>query len=236
MSEQNLVNKILFGAVICLFLALLGSLWCGGNQSRSRKNWEHNYEVLQDSVEVIETKYGETLYENGSLILEKKELEEALNITKKQIKEYEKKLGSNLAYISNLEAQLKIKDTVTVTQVVHDTLSNSYLMNYKDEWLGFEEIFSLKSPSSPVLDVYNISMNVPLRVGLTDDYTIFVTSPNPYFNITSIEGAVIDGEKFAPKPKHWSFGVYGGFGVQYGLINKQLDAGPQGGFGIIYMF
>ena len=80
--------------------------------------------------------------------------------------------------------------------------------------------------------VYNIGMYLPLKVGITEDYTIFVTSPNPYFKASSIEGAVIDGSKFAKKPSRWTFSVYGGFGAQYGLINKQIDIGPQVSAGI----
>ena len=234
MEKLSSLNKVLLGAIAALLLTVLGLIVWNQNIQRSRNNWEHNYRVLQDSVEVVETKYGEVLYENGSLIIDKKELEEALDISKKQVKEYEKKLNSKLAYISKLEAQLEIKDTVTVTEIVHDTLSNSYTMGYDDKWLKFNETFSLKNPLKPEMQVYDISMNVPLKVGLTDNYTIFVTSPNPYFKVSSIEGAVIDGGKFNQKQPRWSAGVFAGFGIQYGMINKQLDAGPQVGAGISY--
>ena len=235
MEKLSNLNKYLIGTIAGLVILLIGCVTWNQNIQRNRENWKHNYEVLQDSVEVIQTKYGETLFENGSLILEKKELEEALGISQKQIKDYEKTLNAKLAYISKLEAQLAVKDTIKVTEIVHDTLSNSYTMSYKDEWLGFDEIFSLKNPLKPELSVYNIGMNVPLKVGLTDDYKIFVTSLNPYFIVTSIEGAVIDKSKFAPKPKRWAVGVYGGFGFSYGLLNKQIDIGPQIGAGVTYI-
>ena len=227
-------NKILIAVIAGLVLLCGGMYLYSSNLNRSNKNWKHNYEVLQDSVEVIKTKNGELLFENGSLIISKNELERALDISKKEVKEYEKKLGSKLAYISKLESQLNVKDTIVIEKekIVHDTLTNSYSMGYNDDWLKFDETFSLLNPSSPKLSVYNIGMNVPLKVGLTEDYTIFVTSPNPYFNITSIDGAVIDKGKFAPKPIRWTFSVYGGFGAQYGLINKQIDVGPQIGAGI----
>lgn len=230
------INKYLIGALIAL-VVMLGLSWVyNANIRRSNNNWKHNYEVMQDSVHVVETKYGEVLYEKGSLILEKSELEEALDISKKQIKEYEKALGSKLAYINKLEAELEIKDTVKITEIVHDTLTNSYLMSYKDDWLKFDENFNLSNPLFPEMSIYNINMNVPLKVGLGDDYTIFVTSPNPYFNVTSMEGAVIDGSRFAQKPKRWSIGLYGGFGLGYGLINKQIDIGPQLGIGFEFRF
>lgn len=233
---MSTINKILIGAGICLLLVFGIMIVWNSNLQRSNDNWRHNYEVLQDSVRVIETKNGELLYENGSLILDKKELSDALDLSKQQIKDYEKALGSKLAYISKLEAQLKVKDTITITNIVHDTINNSYIMSYKDDWLKFDEKLSLKNPNNPTLDVYNISMNVPLKVGLGDNYKIFVTSPNPYFNVTDIEGAVIDGGQFAKKQCRWSLGAYAGFGGGYGIISKKFDIGPQIGIGVGFRF
>lgn len=233
---MNNLNKYLIGAVVALLLVCAGAFIHSSNLKRANNNWKHNYEVLRDSMELVVTQSGEILYENGSLIIEKKELEAALDISKKQVKDYEKTLGSKLAYISKLESQVGVRDTITVTKVIHDTLTNSYSMNYDDGWLKFDQRFSMEVPDQPTFNIYNINMNVPLKVGLTNDYTIFVTSPNPYFKVTSIEGAVIDKGKFAPRPKHWMFGVYGGFGAGYGLINKQFDVGPQIGVGVGYIF
>ena len=236
MEKLNSLNKILIGVIVGLFLILgIGIVW-NQNLQRSNNNWKHNYEVLQDSVEVIETRNGELLFENGSLILQRKELYDALDLSQRQVRDYEKALGSKLAYISKLEAQLKIKDTVVVKEVVHDTLTNSYLMSYCDEWLKFDEKFSLQDPNNPSLQIYNITFDVPLKVGLGDNYRIFVTSPNPYFNITSIEGAVIDGSQFAKKPSRWTLGAYGGFGIGYDLIHKSFGVGPQLGVGIGFRF
>jgi hypothetical protein len=234
--NKKKVNWIIAGVMVVL-IGLLAWAWTSNvNIQRSNNNWKHNYEVLQDSVSVIKTKHDEVLFENGSLIIEKRDLQEALDISKQQVRDYEKALGSKLAYISKLEAQLKIKDTVYVTEVVHDTLTNSYRMSYCDDWLKFDENFSLLDPNNPVLKVYNIDMNVPLKVGLGGDYKIFVTSPNPYFNVTSIEGAVIDGSRFEKKISRWTLGAYGGFGFQYGLITKQIDVGPQVGVGVGFRF
>lgn len=221
------MNKII--TIAGLLLVLGGSVIINQNLRKENNRWKHNYEVLQDSVTVVETRYGEILYKNGSLILEKKELENALDITTKQVRDYEKKLGSSLAYISKLEGRIKIKDTVVVTKVVHDTLTNSYYASYKDPWLSFDQAFTFPS----TFKTYNIEMNIPLKVGLTDDYTIFVTSPCPYFNISNIEGAVINSSKFVSQ-KRWSIGVYAGFGLGYGLVNRQIDIGPQVGVGIGY--
>ena len=187
---------------------------------------------MRDSMTIVQTKLGETLAERGSLILDKRELEDALGISHDQIKSYEKTLGSKLAYISKLESQLQVKDTITLTKVVHDTLSNSYTGSYNDKWMSFNQKFILDK--NPRFEVYDISMNVPLKVGLTNDYTIFVTSPNPYFHPTDIEGAVIDGSRFTKKQRRLNIGLYGGVGIGYGMIGKQLDIGPQVGVGIGY--
>ena len=229
---MNTLSKILIGVVVGLVIAIGGMIVWNQNLHRSNNIWKHNYEAVQDSMHVIETKYGEVLYENSSLILEKKELEKEIGITKQEVKEYEKKLNSKLAYISKLETQLKIKDTIKVPEVIRDTLSNSYTVHYSDKWVGFGETFSLKNPYDPSISIYDIWINVPLKVGLTDDYKIFVTSPNPYFMVSSIEGAAIDKSKFVQKKPRWSFSIYAGFGAQYGLLAKEIDVGPQFGLGV----
>ena len=233
---MNKISKYL----ICVFTALtilFGFFWIRSfNVIQSNNNWKHNYEVLRDSIEVIKTKHGEVLYENGSLIIEKKELSDALDISKKQIKDYEKALDSKIAYISKLEAQLKIKDTVYVTEVIHDTLTNSYKAHYDDNWLNFDQDILFFTPDRPILKTYNISMNMPLKVGIGDNYRIFVTSPNPYFNVTSLEGAVIDGSMFMKKQSRWVLGSYIGFGLDYDLIHKDIGVGPQVGVGIGFRF
>lgn len=233
---MNKLNTWLIIACAALVLLVAGLWTYNTNIRRSNNNWKHNYEVLQDSVEVINTRNGELLFENGSLILQRKELFEALDLSQKQVRDYEKALGSKLAYIAELESRLEVKDTVVVKEIVYDNLTNSYTMGYDDGWLKFNQNLSFDEWNKPVLKTYDIGMNVPLKVGIGENYKIFVTSPNPYFNITSIEGAVVDGGQFAKKPRRWSFGAYAGFGGQYDLIHKTFGAGPQAGVGIGFRF
>ena len=75
-----------------------------------------------------------------------------------------------------------------------------------------------------------------MKVGLTNDYTIFVESENPYLNITNIEGAVIDGSSIRPNKKKWNLSLHAGVGVHYGLFGQQVDVGPYVGAGISYNF
>ena len=231
---MNNTTKILLCVIAVLVLALCGCIIWGQHNRRQNENWEQNYRVLQDSVEVVTTKYNEVLYEKGSLILEKNELENALGISEKQVKDYEKTLGSKLAYISRLESRLEMKDTVTITieKIVHDTLTNSYTGIYQDPWLSFNQRFTVESPTNYWFDNWEFKMNVPLKVGLTDNYTIFVQSDNPYFVVSNIEGAVLDKSRFAQKRQRLVIINYIGFGAQYGLIHKTFDVGPQIGVGV----
>ena len=230
------LNMWLIVAVAVLTLAVVGLCAYNVNVQRSSNNWRHNYEVLQDSVEVVNTRNGELLYENGSLILQKKELYDALDLSKKQVRDYEKALGAKLAYISQLEARLEVKDTVTITNIIHDTLSHSYSMSFDDKWLKFNQDISFIDPENPVTKVYDIRMDVPLKIGIGDNYNIFITSTNPYFNAYSITGAVLDGSQFATKPSRWTLGAYMGFGLDYDLIHKTVGVGPQAGVGIGFRF
>jgi hypothetical protein len=233
---MNKLNMWLIVAVAVLALAVAGLWTYNVNVQRDSNNWKHNYEVLQDSVEVVTTRNGELLYENGSLILQRKELFEALDLSQRQVRDYEKALGSKLAYIAELESRLEVKDTVVVKEIVYDNVTNTYSMAYRDKWLNFDQTLSWDEGNKPILKTYNISLDVPLKVGLGDNYRIFVTSPNPYFNITSIDGAVVDGSQFAKKPSRWTLGAYGGFGIGYDLIHKSFGVGPQLGVGIGFRF
>ena len=223
---------VLSAVALLIFFAGL-TVW-GHIKSRDSKRWEQNYRVMLDSVHTVQTKYGEVLYEREALVLQKKDLENALGVSKQQIREYEKRLGDRLAYISRLEAQLAVKDTLKIVEVVHDTIANFYAGHYEDSWLRFDQKF-LPNPFSPSFEVYNLQMNLPLKVGLTKDYTIFVTSPCPYFSVSEIDGAFIGNQlPQATKPKPFGFGIQAGFGGFYCIMSNRLDYGPYIGFGFSY--
>ena len=75
-----------------------------------------------------------------------------------------------------------------------------------------------------------------LKVGLTQDWKIFVTSDNPNVNLTSIEGVLVDKKAFLKQQKkdRFSIGIQFGFGAQYGLMHRQFDYGPYIGIGAEY--
>lgn len=194
---------------------------------------QHNLEVSQDSLRTFQLKNDEQVYTINSYILEKNELKKYLDVNNQTIKELEKKLKSKVAYISNIKSNIIydsiiIKDTVNI---VDDIIS--YNIKYNDDWIYLRGKSSVRDRIATTT-IDTLSIPTPLQVGLTDNYQIWVKSKNPHLHITDIEGAVIQGSKLNQKQKRWSLGMHVGVGMQYGLMNKQMDFGPQVGIGINY--
>ena len=68
---------------------------------------------------------------------------------------------------------------------------------------------------------------------------IITRSNNPYVNIISTEGAIIDPLKnpaikkiLKKNQKTWAVGIHGGFGATYGIDDKNLHYGPTISIGI----
>lgn len=231
MSKKSIV--IIFLETI-LFIGIL----VGINSFYNRKVYtlDQNLKASRDSIEVVQLRNGNLLIERDAYILKNKELEEVLNITKKERKDLEIKLNDKISYISKIESNIK-RDTIEIkdTVIINKDTSIDIKFGYNDDWMSFSGGTYYKDGKSTT-SIFDININTPLKVGLTDNYTIFVESENPYLNINNIEGAVIDRSRIHPKPKKWSFSIYGGFGVGYGLIGQQMDIGPQIGGGISYNF
>jgi hypothetical protein len=79
-------------------------------------------------------------------------------------------------------------------------------------------------------------MNIPITFGVTDDYKVFATSPNPYVTFDDMTSATIYGSSIAPKRKQFHHGIFVGFGVNYGIITNKVDIGPSLGYGFMYSF
>ena len=219
---NNKWSKIIgYSIVVLLIILLISGL---GKMSHDLKVARHNLDVTRDSIEVLELKNGDLVYEMSSYILEKKELERYLNISRAEVKELEKKLDSKLAYISNLEAQIRYdtlvsKDTASVSG---DTVYIN--IGYKNDWINIDGFTTLHNGWSTTQ--YNsITVPAPLRVGLTDNYNIWVESKNPYLVITDIEGAAIQGSSIYTKPKRWSLALQLGVG---GLVGYGVCIPPSG--------
>lgn len=221
------VLLVLFAIVIVILLIMQG---CTRTENSHLKI---NVKALTDSVQVIETKNGELVYAKQALILEKNELEEYLNISKKERKELEKILDDKLSYIAKLEGSVRV-DTFTCVDTMYVDSLTHIKFNYQDNWLAMDGLTTIKD--NPTTTINNISMSVPLQVGLTDNYRIFVKTPNPYVSFTDIDGAVIEKPSNGTKPKRWNLGVQVGVGAGYNLLHRNISVGPYIGVGISYGF
>lgn len=233
MSKKT-IAIIILEAVLFIGMGLL----LGGKMRDELRISRHNVAALQDTVTTLQMNNGDLLSSRSALILSQKELQGSLDLSKKEVKELRKKLGSDIAYISKLESQLNIKpDTVLVNVPVYVSDSTSeYTFRYDDQWLKIDGSTLLYKDSSPVTKINNIFIPVPLSVGLTEDYKIFVRTPNPYLTITSIDGAVVDKSRLAPRPKRFNIGLQAGIGGQYGLMRQKADWGPYAGVGLSWGF
>lgn len=233
---KNLDLKTIIISIIefLIFLFILTSI-NNCNQERIEK-LDQNLTAARDSIEQVMLINGNILSERDAYIVKTKQLEEVLKISKEERKDIEKKLNDKIAYIAKIESNIRV-DTLEVhdTVTVKDSSTISISFNYKDEWLNFSGGTYYKNGKSKT-QIFDIDIPTPLKVGLTDDYTIFVESGNPYLNITNIEGAVIDGSSLYENRPRFHIGIQAGIGVHYGLFGQKVDVGPYAGVGITYEF
>lgn len=222
-------NKV----IAILILALAISLACVQCEHNKYNDAENNYRVMCDSMKVLTSKYNDEIFARQSLIVDKKELEKALDISRKELTDLEKTLHETVAYYSNLSGiveydTLIMKDTMWVEKDVEYVR-----FSYADTWSIIDGVTKIEN-KIPQTSINILSISVPLHVGLTDNYTIFVTSNNPYVHFTDIEGAVIDGSKLKATERRFGLGLHAGFGVQYNLLGKNIGVGPEVGVGLNY--
>ncbi len=210
MKEKIKTASIVILCILCTVLVCTTTC-----SRRDNAILENNIAALNDTVHEYKLKNGELMYEKQGFILEKQELEKYLDISKKEVKELEKKLGSALATISKLQAQINI-DTLqmhdTVTVEPDSTYTNNFY--YSDDWLKLNGTskFTL-NPFDVSTKINNISIEANLKVGMSKDNKFFATSDNPYLKFTQIEGA----NMVAPQQKRWSVSLQLGVGGFVGL-------------------
>lgn len=224
--------KVNFIIIACL-LVLVG--WFGYQNNRLRTQYdaiEQNFKAATDSLHIYQLENESLLYEKDSYILKESELNGILDITQQEIKEIKRKLNSSIDYISKLEGMVKI-DTIHMTDTIYynkDSIPTT-TFGYKDEWLILNG--STNFNPLPQTTITNIQVPIMIETGLTTDDNIFVKTNNPYVIIKDIKGAIIDDKKFKFNFHH-EFQV--GIGFQYGLFNKNIDFGPQIGYGFVIEF
>jgi hypothetical protein len=224
--------------IICVLLLLLtGTIFYCICEHKKLNIANNNIEALTDTITQKDLKNGELLCYNQSLVLEKQELEKYLQISHQEVKDLERKLDSKLLYISKLEGSIKT-DTIYIENTVSTTDSLSYRYSFMKDTkyytiCGYTDVDENHKSFTTITEN---TIPLKLKVGLTEDWKICVTTNNPHVQLTSIDGAVVDKDVFLKQQKkdRFSIGIQFGFGAQYGLMHRQFDYGPYIGIGAEY--
>lgn len=237
---ENKKPILWFFIEIAVFLLILASVW--GYFNNKLDDSEQNLKAARGRIEQVELKNGELLSSRDSYIATINDLEELLDITKQEVKDIQRQLDSKVAYISKIESEVRVEyiETVRDSIIYVNNAPNiaTSTFRYNNKWVDlvgrnefiFGEQFDYKTT------IESLSMDVPLNVGLTNDYQIFVKTPNPYVSFSSIEGAVIDNSVLKPRKKRFNWGLQMGFGAMYDVMNKNIAVGPYAGVGAEFNF
>lgn len=236
MANRSLISVII---EVCLFVFII---LFGINHYTNKLNiYEQNIKAYENEMITLKMENNELISIRDSYILNISELEERLNISNKEIKSIQSLLDSKISYISKLESTIKF-DTIKIVKdsIIYIDNTAKYFVNsfsYNDDWLSLQGkndiIFNSEPICKTVID--NISINVPLTIGISNNYQLFAKSDNPYVKFSSIEGAAID-EKLFKNSNPWSFSIQLGMGLQYNLFNNRIGFGPYWGGGVSYSF
>jgi hypothetical protein len=235
-------KKTLLGYIIegIIFIAIITAVW--GIYNNKLDTSEQNLKAARGHIEQVELKNGELMSSRDSYIATINDLEELLDITKQEVKDIQRQLDSKVAYISKIESEVRVEYIETVRDSIiyvnSDPNVATSTFRYNNKWVDlvgrneftFGEQFDYKTT------IESLSMDVPLNVGLTNDYQIFVKTPNPYVSFSSIEGAVIDNSVLKPRKKRFNWGLQMGFGAMYDVMNKNIAVGPYAGVGAEFNF
>lgn len=229
--------KNIFWHVIELFIFLI-ILSCVWNYYDKENRTNHqNLKAAQSELYEVKLKNNELLTIRDGYIATIDDLKKLLDISNKEIIELENKLNSKIAYISKIETNTKIEyievvrdSIIYVNNNPNDIIS---LFNYNDQWLNIvgQNNIKLGNTFECTTTLNEINISTPLTVGLSEDYQIFVSSPNPYLHINSIEGAILDKSKFQRK-KIINWGFQGGLGFMYDILEQDISVGPYCGMGV----
>lgn len=235
-------KKTLLGYIIegIIFIAIIAAVW--GIYNNKLDTSEQNLKAARGHIEQVELKNGELMSSRDSYVATINDLEELLDITKQEVKDIQRQLDSKVAYISKIESEVRVEyiETVRDSIIYVNNTPNiaTSTFRYNNKWVDlvgrnefiFDDQFNYKTT------IESLSMDVPLNVGLTNDYQIFVKTPNPYVSFSSIEGAVIDNSVLKPRKKRFNWGLQMGFGAMYDVMNKNIAVGPYAGVGAEFNF
>lgn len=231
-------NKVLLSIVAILFILLSLMIGIIIRKNNNITIIENNLSAATEKIEVLKTTNGDLLAKNRSYITTINSLEDYINISKKEVKDLQKTLDDKILYISELETLIDIKPTeVHDTTVVYKDSTFNFTFNFSDKWYKLigNSSFDYNRVKTEINTLY---VNVPLRVGLTDDWKIFVTTQNPYVIFDSVEGALLDKEVYLKQQKKKRLGISISLGIYtgYDLFDKSIYIGPGAGCGVSYIF
>ena len=227
---------IIIVAQFLLFATILGSVIKCSNDTIERL--EHNIGAYKDQIEYVEMQNGELLAHKQSLLLSEEEMRKELDMSKQEIRRLERALDDDLAYIAKLESKTELKDTVWMKPdtVFNDSGVINKKFEFTNKWLELYTTVSGNSIEQSKMTLDYLWMNTSLEVGLTDNYTFWAKSSNPYINITDIKGVTLNNSSVNRKEKRFHHGISLGFGVHYGLSQRNWDFGPGVMYGLTYSF
>lgn len=201
---------------------------------------KHNYDTAQnnivaltDSIEYYECKTGELVAQKTILIGEIKDLKESYS---KELNCLYDDLNSMKRKNAQMAAQLKgfidnpIKDTIWKYDTIKFEKSLIQPFDFSDKWRILSGNITLKDDTIG-LNIKEDQVFFDYTIAIEDD-CIYIKSDNPYVKYDYVT-AIQEQQK---KPKHWNIGFQAGFGFQYGMFNKTIDAGPYLGVGVSWGF
>jgi hypothetical protein len=244
--KENLTLVLLIYGVVFTILFFI-QLTSKQKLKTELKNELQNTEALSDSIEIYKNKSNETVFQKSVLIADKKRLEE-LN---KELYSELKKEKAKVIFLSSALVNIKSTDTVIINsevikypngnygiEIKYDT---TYNLSSKRVFIG-ESKFYINEDGCVIplnTEIYRDEIYVKIITGLKIDkdnkIKIFVRSDFPGFNVTQLEGDIVDPNAlkgFVNKNK-WSVGpnisvgiganlkpsIFVGIGVQYNLFS-----------------
>ena len=201
---------------------------------------KHNYDTAQnnivaltDSIEYYECKTGELVAQKTILIGEIKDLKESHS---KELNYLYDDLNSMKRKNAQMAAQLKgfidnpVKDTVWKYDTIKFEKPLIQPFDFSDKWRILSGNITLKDDTI-WLNIKEDQVFFDYTIAIEDD-CIYIKSDNPYVKYDYVT-AIQEQQK---KSKHWNIGFQTGFGFQYGMFNKTIDAGPYIGVGVSWGF
>jgi hypothetical protein len=198
-----------------IFIIIFGTYFIWKYNSHENTYYQ-NLKASRDTINILRMENGNLLQERDAYILKESELSSILNYNSNEIRELKEKLGS-------IESITKIESVVEL-DTVYVPIDTTFNFKIEEPW------FNMKGKvETDKLVLHGISFPLTLTTGFTTDNKVFVETDNPYTTIKDFNGSKV--KSFDIKHE-----VVVGVGLQYGLLNRNLDFGPSISYGLVIEF